>query len=79
MIERATLTAADVPQPGPGWRQITVACPHGQTTAAYPLRPAPGEPQLTEPLVVHVALIKHATLEGCDCTAALCRRYGVGA
>jgi hypothetical protein len=74
----ATLTAAPAPALAPDARQIVVDCKHGRTelTIFPPRDPDAYRPH--EAACVRLALLKHHSEEGCNCTRKLRRRYGVG-
>ncbi len=71
----ATLTATDMS----GARVLTVDCPHGETSIAYINATAPDALKVTDTAAAVMALVKHYGEEGCRCTRALRRKYGVGA
>jgi len=76
-MSAATLTAEPPPDLAPGARQIIVDCQHGTTslTLIPPRDPAAYRPH--EAACVRLALLKHFSEEGCNCTRKLRRRYGV--
>ena len=73
----ATLTIKPLPDYGEGARAIVVDCDHGTSTAVL----MPGCPPETaaahERAAVRLTIAKHHSVEGCACTAALRRRYGL--
>ena len=79
MTQRATLTATDAPEIGPGWRRIVVDCRHGTSTGH--VRSAPSQslaaPQFSDAMIVRALLLKHHAEEGCRCTLDLRKRFGL--
>ena len=77
MSQRATLTAHDAPQYGPGWRRLVLDCPHGTTEGAYRNSENPEALQLSDAGVVKALLVRHYDAERCRCTLELRRRHGL--
>ena len=77
MTQRATLTATDASEIGPGWRRIMVDCRHGASTGHVRSAPNPDAPQFSDAMIVRALLLKHFSEEGCRCTLELRRRYGL--
>jgi len=75
MSSAATLTIAAAPDT-PGVRVVILDCAHGRTEAAY-ANGTPPAAQLTDAAVVQAVIAKHYETEGCRCTLALRRRYGL--
>ena len=73
----ATPTALPAPDLAPGARQIIVDCRHGTTTLAIVPPRDPGAYKPYEAACVRLALLKHWSEEGCNCTRQLRKRYGV--
>ena len=73
----ATLTTEAAPALAPDARVITVDCKHGTTslTLIPPRDPAAYKPH--EAACVRLALLKHWSVEGCNCTRKLRQRYGL--
>lgn len=69
----ATLTAVPAPDLAPGARVITIDCRHGTTTLTVVPPRDPDAYKPHEAASVRLALLKHYTEEGCNCTRRLAR------
>lgn len=77
MSSDATLTIAATPEHGPTAKTLTLDCPHGTSTGVIIPAETPGAFVPHEGATVRLLILKHFSVEGCDCTAALRRRYGL--
>ncbi len=60
-----------------GERALVIDCRHATTTILVTNGTAPDAPQISDVAVVQMGLARHHGEQGCRCTLALRRRYGV--
>jgi len=73
MTTPATLTAEPASDLRPNAMRDTVDCPHATSTAIV----LPGSAPPAAHQIVQALVLKHFSEEGCRCTLALRRRYGL--